>query len=165
MHDDPKVMPRVRFVGGMNKTPNKPSLSKKVFHFEQRIGEQPVNDYYKNMKELIRSVQREEHLKEPQTAYLVQCEKQNLVPDPFGLVSRKGNEEELNLQSYRMGNSYAKAYGQGLKLANIKRVNVADNGLNDGGSVALVKGINPNMRELDLSSNRVGAATIDHMCS
>lgn len=41
-----------------------------------------------------------------------------------------------------MGNSYAKAYGQGLSLANIKRVNLADNGLNDKGSASLVKGIN-----------------------
>lgn len=63
-----------------------------------------------------------------------------------------------------MGNSYAKAYGQGLSLTNIKRVNLADNGLSDKGSASLVKGINQNMRELDLSSNRVGAATIEHMC-
>jgi hypothetical protein len=33
-----------------------------------------------------------------------------------------------------MGNAYAKAYGEGLSLANIKVVNLADNGLSDKGS-------------------------------
>lgn len=98
MHDDSQVMmSRVRFAGDLHKNNSKSSLSKKAFHFEHRIGDQPVNNYFLNMKELKKSVQRDEHLKEPQTAYLVQCERQNLVPVPFGLVSRKGHEEELNL--------------------------------------------------------------------
>ena len=79
-----------------------------------------------------------EHLKEPQTAYLFECEKNNLVPTPFGLVGRKGNVDEINLQGHGMGNSYAQAYGKGLSLANIMKVNMADNGLSDRGSYQVI---------------------------
>ena len=64
-------MSSLRFLGGMHKNLSKSSLTKKAFHFENRIGDESVNDFFLNMKELKKSVQREEHLKEPQTAYLV----------------------------------------------------------------------------------------------
>lgn len=57
MHDDSQVMSRVRFVGDLHKNHSKSSLSKKAFHYEHRIGDQPVNDYFLNMKELKKSMQ------------------------------------------------------------------------------------------------------------
>ena len=56
---------------GMSKDLSKKSLSKRAFHYENRIGEESVSHYFQNMKQLKRSVQRMEHLKEPQTAYLL----------------------------------------------------------------------------------------------
>jgi len=44
------------------------------------------------------------------------CEETNLVPRPFGLVNFKGKEDEVNIKRYLMGNKYATAYGDGLKL-------------------------------------------------
>ena len=45
--------------------------NKKSFHFTHRIGEQPVADFFSNYKDIYKSIQRDEHLKEAQTAYLV----------------------------------------------------------------------------------------------
>ena len=83
----------------------------KVFHFQHRIGEVPVLDFFSNYKNINRSLEREEHLKEPQTAFLYECEKQNLIPVPFGFVKYKGKEEEINVSNYLMGKDYARAYG------------------------------------------------------
>ena len=112
---------------------------KKGYHYSHRIGEQSVSEFFMNFKDLKKSIEREEHLKEPQTAFLLQCEKQNLIPMPFGIVNYKGKEEEINVRSYRMGNDYAQAYGQGLQLAaNIRKLNFADNRLSEKGSFGIV---------------------------
>ena len=63
-----------------------------------------------------------------------------------------------------MGNEYAQALGQSLNLSNVKKVNFSDNRLNERGSYNIVKGINKNVQELDLSSNKIGHESIDHIC-
>ena len=72
----------------------------------------------------------------PQAAFLHQCDKQNLIPKAFGLVNMKGKEDEI--RSYSMGNNYAQAYGQGLSLSNIRKVNISDNRLNEKGSYGIL---------------------------
>lgn len=87
---------------------------KKSYHYGKRIGEHAIQDFYSNYRDIKRSMEREEHLREPQTAFLAQCVKQNLIPVPFGLVNHKGEEHEINLKNYRMGDEYADAFGHGL---------------------------------------------------
>lgn len=38
---------------------------KKGFHYSHRIGEQSVTDFFSNFKHLKKSIERDEHLKEP----------------------------------------------------------------------------------------------------
>jgi hypothetical protein len=38
---------------------------KKGYHYSHRIGEQSVTDFFSNFKDLKKSVERDEHLKEP----------------------------------------------------------------------------------------------------
>jgi hypothetical protein len=66
-------------------------------------------------------------------------------------VHYKGTEDEIDLKSFRMGNDYASAFAQGLHLSKAKKVNLADNNLNDIGSYNIVQGINRNLKEMDLS--------------
>jgi hypothetical protein len=61
-------------------------------------------------------------------------EKNKLIPRTNGIVSYKGNENEINIQNFSIGNRYAKAYGNGLKFLHAKKVNVSNNGLNDNSS-------------------------------
>jgi type IV secretory pathway VirD2 relaxase len=73
-----------------------------------------VQDYYQNFKELKRSLEREEHLKEAQTSFLQQCENNNLIPVPYGLVQYKGKEDEINIKNYMVNDDVANAYGRSL---------------------------------------------------
>jgi hypothetical protein len=69
----------------------------------QRIGPKPVNNYYESMKR--RHNKNKDHDK--YSEYIAMCDKKSMVPAPFGLVSYKGKEEEVNIKSFRMGNNYA----------------------------------------------------------
>lgn len=141
---------RVQFLN--NNSRKRLKQKKKGFHYSHRIGEQSVTDFFSNYKHLKKSIERDEHLKEPQTAFLLQCEKANLIPIPFGLVNYKGKEDEINVSSYKMGNDYATAFGKGLHLAgNVKKLNFADNRLSEEGSFGIIKGINKGIQEIDLS--------------
>ena len=64
-----------------------------------------------------------------------------------------------------MGNNYAHAFKEGLHLSNVRKVNVADNRLNEKGSFSLVKGLNRHVQEIDLSNNRIGTLSIEHICN
>lgn len=64
-----------------------------------------------------------------------------------------------------MGDMYATAFKEGLKLSHVKKVNLADNRLNENGSLNLVKGLNKHVQEINLSNNKVGLLSIEHISS
>jgi len=47
-----------------------PKAHKKGYSYSHRIGEQSISDFYSNYKDILKSQQREEHLKQPQSAFL-----------------------------------------------------------------------------------------------
>jgi len=101
---------------------------------------------------------------EAQTAFLKKCSESNLVPIPHGFVNYKGHEEEINLRNYGMGDDYVTAFAKGLKISNtIRKVNLADNRLNEKGTIQVVKALNKYVQEVDLSENRVGNQTIEEI--
>ena len=57
-------------------------------------------------------------------------------------MNYKGKEEEINAENYQMGNRYAKAYGRGLSLLNVRKLNIAGNRLNEKGTYNILKGLN-----------------------
>jgi hypothetical protein len=59
-----------------------------------------------------------------------------------------------------MGNAYAEAYGKGLALSKAKKLDIAENRLNERGSYRIVKGINNHLEELDMSGNKVGSESV-----
>ncbi len=111
-------------------------------NFSQRISEQAVFDYYRNFKNLKASIEREEHMLYPQSAYINSCEESMLIPRPYDFVNYKGSENEINVENFMMGNKYAKAYSKGLQLMNVKKLNVAGNRLNEKGVCNILKGMN-----------------------
>jgi hypothetical protein len=63
-----------------------------------------------------------------------------------------------------MGNRYAKAYGKGLQLMNVRKINLSSNRLNEMGSLNILKGINKGMvQEIDMSNNKLGAEAISYL--
>jgi hypothetical protein len=72
------VQARASFISSQSDFHSRPVLNaklKKAYHFAHRIGEQSVSDFFSNYKDINKSVQRDEHLKEAQTAFLVECNK------------------------------------------------------------------------------------------
>ena len=62
-----------------------------------------------------------------------------------------------------MGDQYAHAFKEGLQLSHVRKVNLADNRLNEKGSFSLVKGLNKHVQEIDLSNNRIGSHSIEYI--
>ena len=80
----------------------------------------------------------------------------NLFPSPLGIVSTKGENSTLNIKSYLMGDRYAEVFSNGLKYSAAQKLNLAQNRLKPNGGVQILKGINPQVREIDLSDNSLG---------
>ncbi len=74
-----------------------------------------------------------------------------MPPIPYGFVNYKGLEDEINLKNYKMGDTYATAFSKGLSLSNVKKINLADNRLNEEGTVSFIKSLNQYVQEIDLS--------------
>ena len=75
------------------------------------------------------------------------------------MVSLKGKNECLSLQQYRIGNKYAEALSNGLKLCIVNKINLASNRLNPQGGLKVLQSLNFNVRELDLSNNKIGESS------
>lgn len=47
----------------------------------------------------------------------------------MGIVSRKGLEDEININKYLAGNKYGEAISKGLKMSKITKLNLSSNRL------------------------------------
>jgi hypothetical protein len=80
-------------------------------------------------------------------------------------VQFKGREDEINLKNYGMGDEYVTAFAKGLKISHsIRKVNLANNRLNEQGTLKFLRAVHKNVQEIDLSQNKVGTQSIDHIC-
>ncbi|CDW85718.1 UNKNOWN [Stylonychia lemnae] len=122
-----------------------------------RVGFPAVQNFYDKYKSIDKSLERRKHKRQAPLAYLKQCEDLRLIPQTMGIVSLKGNNEVMNLKSFRVGNKYAQSIGKGLQLSQgITKVNLAQNRLSPTGGLKILKGINYKIQELDLSNNTLG---------
>lgn len=61
------------------------------------------------------------------------------------MVTHKGKEDEIDIKNFSMGNMYAQVYSKGLKMMNVKKINLSNNRLNDMGSDNILNGMNNNV--------------------
>ena len=87
-----------------------------------------------------------------------------MLPKSCGVVHWKGEEDVVNLKTYMMGNTYAQAFGQGLKHMNAKVVNMSQNRLSMDGTLHILKGLNPGVLDIDLSNNKLGSKGLNYIC-
>jgi Leucine-rich repeat (LRR) protein len=73
----------------------------------------------------------------------------------------------VNIKSYLIGDKYAEALGNGLKYSTANKLNLAQNRLNPTGGLKILQGLNPNVKELDISDNKLGETNdcIDHLAN
>lgn len=67
--DISSIVSQVKIVSSVQKK----SLRIKSFRYEKRIGEKPLSEFFENYKQILISIQRSEHKKEPPTAFLKNC--------------------------------------------------------------------------------------------
>lgn len=51
---------------------------------------------------------------DPMTAYLASVKEKGLRPEMMGIVKRKGDENDINIRRYGIGDSYAEVLGHGI---------------------------------------------------
>jgi len=85
----------------------------------------------------------------------MKAEKLPVVPNPIGVLSRKGRNEEINIQNFSIGNMQAQALGEAIKNTVAKKLQLASNRLSTVGALSIIQNINPSVQEINLSNNTI----------
>ena len=98
------------------------------------MGEDALKNYYEKVRNISRIKEKETYRgKEkatPLVEFLNKISKDNMVPKGLGFVHRKGKPNEMNLQSFYMGDKYAEALSIGLEISKFTNtLNVSRNNL------------------------------------
>ena len=88
------------------------------------------------------------------TEYLNKINELKEYPRNFGVINYKGEEEDLNLRSFYMGNRFSQAFSQGLKKNyHVKHLNISRNNLEDTGFQKILEGISYQVESINMSDN------------
>ncbi|KAE9347737.1 hypothetical protein PF008_g7688 [Phytophthora fragariae] len=107
--------------------------------------------------------------------YLAAVRSLRLCPEPLGIVRRRvvdksasyasgSTAQEVNLSSYRMGNAYAGAFGEGFSLLpGVESLNLSHNRIGDVVAARLITAVaaagSSGLQQLNLSHNALAAAS------
>ncbi|KAL3660704.1 hypothetical protein V7S43_014107 [Phytophthora oleae] len=117
--------------------------------------------------------------KSARTTYLAAVRNLRLCPEPLGIVRRRvvdkmasyasgSTTQEVNLSSYRMGNAYAKAFGEGFSLLpGVESLNLSHNRIGDTVAARLISATaavattqgSTGLQQLNLSHNTLATAS------
>ena len=123
-----------------------------------------IKDFYSKYRK-FKNINNKEPIKKytPSLAFINTCDKEKIIPNPLGLLKRKGEINILNMNNQHIGNRYIKALSSGLEYSDfINSFQLSSNGLNESGTVDLFNSfhVNPklleNLTKLNLSNNRIG---------
>eukprot|EP00347_Sterkiella_histriomuscorum_P017828 403347825 len=90
--------------------------------------------------------------------YIDKCEDFMMAPRPFGIVHRKGNRYDINMNDQTIGDNYAQALAEGLQVLDTppSSIILKNNNLTDAGVTPIIKSLaktSPDLLILDLSQN------------
>ena len=110
-------------------------------------------------------------VKSPSFNLIHSTKKYRIVPNPIGVVKKRGEISKLNLKNRGVGDTYVRCLTESLEVSDhISELNLSKNRLSDIGIIPLLKGIlkNRNMvqklKSLNLSFNRIGIAASELLC-
>ena len=118
------------------------------------------------------SLNRKQELKEftPSFAFIKGSNQQMILPNPLGLIKRKGEEKKLELNNQKVGDRYIKVLGTSLEYSShLTEMHLKGNRLSSNGANVIVKSINNNpdlirrLETLDLSDNLIGQNDISQL--
>lgn len=120
--------------------------------------------YFSSFKNLKKITEMRNHHKQPQTpisSYLCKLEEKKLAPVPMGLIKKNGVCEKLDTSNLSMGDNYAEAMSEGLKILKVRKIILKNNGLSDTGACKLITSLDPRYStEISLSENHIGKNSI-----
>ena len=130
-----------------------------------------INEFFDKYKKL-RIIEHKNPINQltPALAFIKSCNKNNLIPNPLGLVKRKGDERILNLNNQHVGDKYLKAISESLEYANhLNDFQLSSNRLTENGinylftSLTINKSLMQNISKLNLSKNRIGSNGTEYL--
>ena len=103
----------------------------------------------------------------PLVEFLSSIGKQKMAPKGLGFVNRKGHVEEMNLNSYYIGDKYAEALSEGLQISKTTRaLNLSRNCLGYRGLYPILAKAPKYLLKLDLSNNpNLGVSSYELLAS
>ena len=133
------------------------------------IGNEAKLEFYETFKNLPMFTERNRTQKledTPTIAYLNQVHKNNLNPEPFGIIRRKGPDTLIDIHQYSMGDSYAEAFSIGVcAVKDVETVNLKGNRLSDLGAATILNRLaSKNIKRIILSDNKLGTQSINCIC-
>ena len=153
-----------------------PKKKKGKYGFEQfsktsYVNENCMKEFY-NKYQKFRVINRKSPIQKytPSFAFIQSSNEEKIVPNPLGLVRRKGNDKALRMTYQKVGDSYSKVLSNSLKYKeNLNSIELASNRLTHYGTSYIFKSINDNqglistIRNLDLSDNKIGRNDITNI--
>jgi hypothetical protein len=110
-------------------------------------------------------------IKTPSFNFIEAVKIHKIVPNPVGVVKRDGDESKINLNHFRLGDSYVKSLAHSLKISeHISEVNLSENRLTSLSVMPLLQTIKENPKlikkitHLNLGYNKIGRESIDMLC-
>jgi len=109
--------------------------------------------------------------KTPSFNFIEAVEKNNIIPNPIGLLKRQGNPERINLKHYGKGDSHVKAITNSIKIADhVTEIDLQDNRLTNSSVIPMMETLKSNVKFvknlslINLSYNKLGKEAIDSLC-
>lgn len=144
-----------------------------VFETSQEKAQSPSNvgtsarleffNYYKNIIRLSEKQKISKEEKSASVAYLNSLVKCKLKPRAFGIVKNSGQESNIDLRMYSMGDNYAIPFSQGIKYyPSLQALNLKNNRLTDIGNEKILRTLDSKqIQRLNLSENQLGPKSIE----
>ncbi len=82
------------------------------------------------------------------------CKKEGILPVPFGIVSRRNDDEIVRLSHSGIGDKYAGALSECIKARDYSHIiDLKETNLTNEGAKKIIDSIKPDTRELDFGFN------------
>ena len=81
-----------------------------------RSGPKPYMDFFKTQSNITRSVEKGNHKKQAPSAFLAKLNQKKIIPQPLGVSTLSGLNEELKIGGFQIGDEYGDCLGKALKF-------------------------------------------------
>ena len=108
--------------------------------------------------------------KTPSWAFIESSNEEKIIPNPLGLLRRRGQDKKLSITNHKVGDTYMKALSNSLKYSrHLNKLELSGNRLSSFGTSKLFKSLNFNkelsykLKTINLGENKIGSNNIDEL--